>query len=78
MITGDIPLAAEVLAKGAEAINPRGERYDRDTIRQKLTMRDFMETLRASGVQSGGPAAFSQADRQAFANQIDRLLQQLR
>lgn len=78
VITGDIPLAAEVLAKGAEAINPRGERYDRDTIRQKLTMRDFMETLRASGVQSGGPAAFSQADRQAFANQLDRLLQQLR
>jgi hypothetical protein len=77
VITGDIPLAAEVLAKGAEAINPRGERYDRDTIRQKLTMRDFMETLRASGVQSGGPAAFSQADRQAFANQLDRLLQQL-
>lgn len=78
VITGDIPLAAEVLAKGAEAINPRGERYDRDTIRQKLTMRDFMETLRASGMQSGGPAAFSQADRQAFANQLDRLLQQLR
>lgn len=75
VITADIPLAADVLAKGGIALNPRGERYDPDTIKQKLTMRDFMETLRASGIQSGGPASFSQADRQAFANQLDRILQ---
>lgn len=77
VITADIPLAADVLAKGGIALNPRGERYDPDTIKQKLTMRDFMETLRASGIQSGGPASFSQADRQAFANQLDRILQAL-
>lgn len=77
VITSDIPLAADVLAKGGIALNPRGERYDPDTIKQKLTMRDFMETLRASGIQSGGPASFSQADRQAFANQLDRILQTL-
>lgn len=74
VITADIPLAAEVLEKGAYALNPRGELYSTDTIRQRLTMRDFMETMRASGIQSGGPAAISQADRQAFANQLDKLL----
>lgn len=77
VITSDIPLAADVLAKGGIALNPRGERYDPDTIKQKLTMRDFMETLRASGIQSGGPATFSLADRQAFANQLDRILHAL-
>lgn len=76
VITADIPLAAEVLAKGGLALNPRGERYSTDTIKQKLTMRDFMETLRASGIQSGGPASLNQADRQAFANQLDKILQQ--
>ena len=75
VITADIPLAAEVIAKGGLALNPRGERYSPDTIKQKLTMRDFMETLRASGIQSGGPATLNQADRQAFANQLDRILQ---
>lgn len=74
VVTADIPLAAEVLAKGAEALNPRGELYAADTIRAKLTMRDFMDTLRGSGIHTGGPAAFSQGDRQAFANQLDRLL----
>ncbi|QII87215.1 YaiI/YqxD family protein [Bordetella hinzii] len=74
VITGDIPLAADVLAKGAMAINPRGERYSPETIRERLAMRDMMEELRASGVDTGGPAAFSQADRKAFANQLDALL----
>ena len=75
VITADIPLAAEVLAKGGHAINPRGERYHPDTIRQKLTMRDFMDTLRGSGVHTGGPPPLNQSDRQAFANQLDTLLQ---
>lgn len=74
VITGDIPLAAEVLEKGAEAINPRGERYARDTIRMKLNMRDFMDTLRSSGVQTGGPPALGAQEKQAFANQLDRFL----
>ncbi|RSE99806.1 YaiI/YqxD family protein [Achromobacter aegrifaciens] len=74
VITGDIPLAAQVLEKGAMALNPRGERYTPDTIRERLALRDMMEELRASGVDTGGPAAFSQADRKAFANQLDTLL----
>ena len=74
VITADIPLAAEVIAKGGLALNPRGELYTEDNIRQRLNMRDFMDTLRSSGVDTGGPASFSQADRQAFANQLDRLL----
>ncbi len=74
VITADIPLAAEAIAKGCLALNPRGELYTEDNIRQRLNMRDFMDTLRSSGVDTGGPASFSQADRQAFANQLDRLL----
>ena len=74
VVTADIPLAAEVVAKGCLALNPRGELYTEDNIRQRLNMRDFMETLRSTGVDTGGPAAFGQADRQAFANQLDRLL----
>ncbi len=74
VITADIPLAAEVVARGCLALNPRGERYDADNIRQRLNMRDFMDSLRSSGVATGGPAAFSHADRQAFANQLDRFL----
>ena len=74
VITADIPLAAEVIAKGCLALNPRGELYTEDNIRQRLNMRDFMDTLRSSGVDTGGPASFSQADRHAFANQLDRLL----
>jgi uncharacterized protein len=76
VITGDIPLAAEVLEKGAAALNPRGERYSPATIRERLTMRDFMDTMRASGIQSGGPAALSPRDRQQFANELDKWLQQ--
>ena len=74
VITADIPLAAEVIARGCLALNPRGELYTEDNIRQRLNMRDFMDTLRSSGVDTGGPGSFSQADRQAFANQLDRLL----
>jgi len=74
VITADIPLAAEVVAKDCLALNPRGELYTEENIRQRLNMRDFMDTLRSSGVNTGGPASLSHADRQAFANQLDRLL----
>lgn len=74
VITADIPLAAEVLEKGAAALNPRGERYTPATIREKLTLRDFMDTLRASGVQTGGPDTLSQRDRQLFAAELDKWL----
>lgn len=77
VVTADIPLAAEVIDKGAVALNPRGERYTEATIRQRLTMRDFMDTLRASGIQTGGPSALSQRDRQLFANELDKWLQTL-
>ena len=74
VITADIPLAAEVIEKGSHALNPRGERYTTDTIRQRLVMRDFMEEMRSSGVVTDGPPPLHQRDRQAFANQLDRLL----
>ncbi len=74
VITADIPLAAEVIAKGGHALNPRGEFYTPDTIRERLTLRNFMDELRGSGVMTGGPAALNQSDRQAFANQLDRFL----
>ncbi len=74
VITSDIPLASEVLDEGALALTPRGERFTEENIKARLNIRDFMETLRASGVQSGGPAALSHADRQQFANQLDRIL----
>lgn len=74
VITGDIPLAAQVLEKHALVLSPRGERYTADTIRERLSVRDMMEELRSAGIDTGGPAAFSQADRLAFANALDRLL----
>ena len=74
VITADIPLAAEVIEKGALALSPRGERHTPDNIRARLNMRDFMDTLRGSGVQTGGPPALNQADRQSFANELDRIL----
>lgn len=77
VITADIPLASEAIAKGCIALNPRGELYTEDNIRQRLNMRDFMDTLRGSGIDTGGPAAFSQGDRMAFANQLDRLIASL-
>lgn len=76
VVTADIPLASEVIDKGCLALNPRGELYTAENIRQRLNMRDFMDTLRGSGIDTGGPPAFSQADRMAFANQLDRLLAQ--
>jgi uncharacterized protein YaiI (UPF0178 family) len=74
VITQDIPLAAEVVEAGALAINPRGEIYTENNIKARLSIRNFMETVRASGIDTGGPPAFSQQDRQAFANQLDRIL----
>ena len=74
VITADIPLAADVIAKGGRVLDPRGELHTPDTIRERLAMRDFMEALRSSGVQTGGPEALSQADRKRFAGQLDRLL----
>jgi uncharacterized protein YaiI (UPF0178 family) len=74
VITADIPLAAEVIEKGGMALNPRGERYTPETIRERLNMRDFMDTLRASGVQTGGPPVLNQRDRQQFANELDKWL----
>ncbi|AEF54741.1 MULTISPECIES: YaiI/YqxD family protein [Marinomonas] len=76
VVTADIPLASEVIDKGALAINPRGELYTKENIKQRLNMRDFMEQMRSSGVQTGGPASFSQQDRMAFANTLDKLLAQ--
>lgn len=75
-ITADIPLAAKVVEKGAFALNPRGTFYTTENIKQRLTMRNFMEELRSSGVQVGGPASFSQQDRMAFANALDKFLTQ--
>jgi len=74
VITSDIPLAAEVIEKGACALNPRGELYSANNIKARLTMRDFMDTLRASGIQTEGPPAMSKSDRKAFANHLDKLL----
>jgi uncharacterized protein YaiI (UPF0178 family) len=74
VITSDIPLAAEVIDKGAFALSPRGEWYSKENIRGRLNMRDFMDTLRSSGVDTGGPPALNQADRQAFANHLDSFL----
>jgi uncharacterized protein YaiI (UPF0178 family) len=74
VVTADIPLADAVVTKGAWAINPRGEFYTEENIRQFLAMRNFMEELRSTGSLSGGPAPFRPCDRQAFANQLDRFL----
>ena len=74
VITSDIPLAAEVIEKGGQALSVRGELYSTEDIKARLTMRDFMETLRASGINSGGPPVLNQSDRKAFANNLDKLL----
>lgn len=76
VVTADIPLAAEVVARDALALNPRGELYTEENIRERLNMRDFMDVLRTSGIETGGPAALSHKDRNAFANQLDRILNQ--
>ncbi len=74
VVTADIPLASLVIGRGAHALNPRGELYTTATIQERLSMRNFMEELRSAGVETGGPSSFSQADRQAFGNQLDRFL----
>ncbi len=74
VITSDIPLAAEVIEKQGAALNPRGEMYTSDTIKNRLEVRDFMDSMRGSGVQTGGPPPLSQSDRQAFANHLDKYL----
>ncbi len=74
VITSDIPLAAEVVEKGGHALNPRGELYSVENVRDRLNTRDFMDSLRASGVETGGPAALSKRDRQCFANSLDKFL----
>lgn len=74
VVTADIPLASEVIEKGGHALNPRGELYSVDNIRARLNMRDFMDTLRASGIDTGGPPALGQGDRKSFADQLDRFL----
>lgn len=74
VITGDIPLAADVIEKGGDALNPRGERYTAENIKARLNIRDFLDSLRGSGIDTGGPPALSQADRKVFADHLDRLL----
>ena len=76
VVTADIPLAAELIDQGCMALNPRGELYDKENIRQRLNIRDFFDSLRSSGIHTSGPSSLSQSDRAAFANQLDRLLSQ--
>lgn len=77
VVTSDIPLANDAIEQGCVALSPRGELFTRDTIKARLTMRDFMDSLRSSGVETGGLAALSQKDRQAFANNLDKILQNM-
>ncbi len=76
VITADIPLAAAVIQRGGHALDPRGEFYTKDNIQERLSMRAFMDELRSSGIETGGPSPFSHGDRQAFANQLDGFLLQ--
>ena len=78
VITADIPLAAEVIGRGAHALDPRGELYSEDNVQERLAMRNLMQALRSNGALLGGPAPFSQSDRHLFANHLDRLLAQHR
>lgn len=78
VITSDIPLADEVVDKQALALSPRGELFTKDTIKARLNIRDFMDTMRSSGVQTGGPPPLSQTERREFANQLDRFLAKVR
>lgn len=74
VITADIPLAAQVIEKGGAALSPRGELFSTDNVRARLSMRDFLDTLRSSGINTGGPPALNAADRKAFADHLDRIL----
>ncbi|PKI16959.1 YaiI/YqxD family protein [Colwellia sp. 12G3] len=78
VITSDIPLADEVIDKGGIALSPRGELYTKENIKSRLNIRDFMDTMRASGVHTGGPPALNQTDRQNFANHLDRIITQFK
>lgn len=78
VITADIPLAADVIAGGGHALNPRGEFYTEDNIRERLAVRNFMDDLRNNGIETGGPPALGQKDRQAFANRLDQFLAKYR
>ncbi len=77
-VTADIPLAAELLAKGVRTLNPRGEVYDEDNVRERLAVRDLMKELRESGVETGGPKGFDARDKREFANALDRELARLK
>lgn len=74
VITADIPLAADVIEKGGHALNPRGEFYSEENIRERLSMRNFLDELRSNGIETGGPPSLGPKDKQAFANQLDRFL----
>ena len=76
IITADIPLAARIVAKGAQALDPRGKIYDKSNIGQLLDMRNFMDEFRGSGVETGGPPSFGQKERFKFANELDRFIAQ--
>jgi len=76
IITADIPLAARIVAKGAQALDPRGKIYDKNNIGQLLDMRNFMDELRGSGVETGGPPSFGQKERSKFANELDKFIAQ--
>jgi uncharacterized protein len=76
VITSDIPLAAEAIEKGGQALSPRGELHTTENIRSRLNMRDFLDTMRASGANTGGPPPLSQSDRQNFANHLDKIITQ--
>ena len=78
VITSDIPLADEVIAKSGLALSPRGELFTKENIKSRLNIRDFMDTMRASGVHTGGPPALNQTDRQNFANHLDRIITQFK
>ena len=78
VVTSDIPLAARIVEKGALGLNPRGERYTKDTVRERLSVRDFMDTLRSSGIETGGPSAISARDRQLFANSLDQMIAKIK
>ena len=78
VITADIPLAADVIGRGGHALNPRGEFYSPENIRERLATRDFMEKLRETGVQTGGPAPLDNTDKKRFADQLDKFLQKQR
>jgi len=78
VITADIPLAAAVIENGGHALDPRGDFFSPENIRERLSIRNFMDDLRGSGVETGGPASFNPADKQRFANQLDRFLAQRR